>query len=89
MLNNPLMVPIQVPFFDGWQSYFHAVLGFAAGVDTSSPMAALIALGFLIYQMLETEPLANKLGDFAEFATGYLVAASIPAQQRRRLRVAA
>ena len=75
---NPYGVPIQVPFFDDWKSYFHALLGFGMAFDKSAPVVALVALGYIFYQFNEVEPLENKIGDLAEFAVGFLASMAFP-----------
>ena len=67
-----MTVAATVPYFDDLGSYIHAALGFAC-TKVGAKGAALIASGFLIYQMAEFEPLENKFGDFAEFFTGALI----------------
>ena len=57
-----------IPFFDDAGSFAHAALGALAVARPE--YAAAICAGFLFYQMREVEPLANKFGDFAEFAAG-------------------
>ncbi len=63
---------VKVPFFDDVASYGHALLGFAS-VLLPSDVGSAVAFGFTLYQMAEAEPLADKVGDFAEFAGGCLV----------------
>ena len=78
----PACVPLQVPFFDDWSSYWHALVGFLMSFEVTAPVAAIVALGYIFYQMRETEPLPNKVGDFAEFAAGFLAGFVIPHHHR-------
>lgn len=54
--------------FDDSLSYLHPVLGYA------SKSAPILLIGFVIYQLFEKEPMANKIGDFLEFGIGYAAA---------------
>lgn len=56
--------------FDDSLSYIHPVLGYA------SKSAPILGIAFVLYQLFEKEPMANKIGDFVEFGIG-LVAANI------------
>lgn len=70
-----VFTPIRVPFFDDVSSYGHAFLG--AAMSRFPVLDPCVIFLFLVYQMMETEPLPNKVGDLAEFASGYLLAKSI------------
>jgi hypothetical protein len=63
-------------FFDDAASLGHAALGALAARSPGTPGAAIAVL-FLIYQAIEPEPAANKIGDLAEFAAGYAAALTI------------
>jgi hypothetical protein len=63
--------PVKVPFFDDASSYGHGLLGLAAAFIPSG-LAAAIAAGYIFYQLNEVEPIPNKIGDFGEFAIGFL-----------------
>lgn len=63
-------------FFDDAASFGHAALGALAARSPGAPGAAIAVL-FLLYQAIEPEPAANKIGDLAEFATGYAAALTI------------
>jgi hypothetical protein len=66
----------QAPFFDEWASYGHAVIG-AVTAHLPAAWQAAVAAGFIFYQLSETERLDAKIGDFAEFAVGFLGARAI------------
>ncbi len=72
-----------LPFLDdGLPSWGHVALG--AGMRLlPAEAAAAVAFFFLLYQVGEPEPLANKLGDFGEVAAGYLGAAALGARPGR------
>ena len=62
--------PILVPFFDDQSSYWHAIMGgLVYRIPAVGPVAVFL---YIAYQLAEKEPLPNKIGDFAEFACGWL-----------------
>jgi len=62
--------------FDDIYSVGHAALGFAARfLAWRTPYAsAVLIIVYIIYEVLELEKKANKLGDFVEFLLGYVLA---------------
>lgn len=61
-----------VPFLDDVSSYGHLAMG---SITSTMPVwgQLLVSLGFLLYQIKECgEPIENKIGDLAEFSSGYL-----------------
>jgi hypothetical protein len=70
-LMTPRPIDSRPPFFDDFSSVGHAALGAAAAL-AGPHLAAAAALAYMLYQMREAEPLPNKIGDFGEFAAGYL-----------------
>jgi len=65
-----LAASVKIPYFHSPLSWGHAALGFAS-VFLPVKEQALVNLLFLVYQLREAEPLPNKIGDIAEFYTGY------------------
>jgi hypothetical protein len=63
---------ICIPYFHSWQSYGHAMLGGLVPFMGSVEGSAVTGL-FIAYQFKECEPVINKLGDIAEFVTGYFI----------------
>lgn len=69
--------PTKVPFYQhGNTSYAHGVLGVASAFIPGT-LAAIITLGFVVYQMSEVEPLPDKIGDLAEYAAGFMAGKAI------------
>ena len=55
-----------IPIFDDLGSYVHPILGWF------TVQYPIVGIGFIIYQVMETEPRANTTGDFIEFNIGVL-----------------
>lgn len=57
--------------FDDFFSLIHVGLGVVAAKATKEGKA-IIGI-YTVYQLTETEPILNKLGDITEFAIGYAI----------------
>lgn len=60
--------------FDDISSFAHLLLGVLA---RKSPQGTIITGLYLTYQLVEIEPMKNKLGDLVEFGLGYAVGKDI------------
>ncbi len=62
-----------IPFFDDKRSFVHPALGFGIGL-LNKKLSYFFALYFALYQVAESEPKANSIGDIFEFSIGWFAA---------------
>jgi hypothetical protein len=60
--------------FDDWKSCFHLLIGSIAGfsLQLSLPFTILLSIIFGLYQVLESDTLAELLSDLTEFGIGFI-----------------
>ena len=65
----------KVVVFDGLTSIPHVMLGLLTRIlaEFIPTLSLIITAVYITYQALEKEPSMNKLGDFIEFITGYII----------------
>ena len=65
--------------FDDLNSVFHFLLGLASCITMHFiPIVTLFTVStYILYQVFEREKQLNKLGDFIEFNTGFILGLSV------------
>ena len=62
--------------FDDKRSVGHAVLGFISAV-APAPIAPIIIVGYVTYEVMELEDPVATVGDIVEFIVGFMIGTTL------------